>query len=77
MAKKLADDLLTTEAAARELDMRVPSVRRAILEGRLRAEKIGPRAWVIRRRDLEAYRAAPKAAGGRPRKAGGGNAPRP
>jgi excisionase family DNA binding protein len=68
----LPDELLSVTQAAKELDMHPDSVRRAILQDRLKATKIGPRAWVIRRRDLERYRETPKQPGGRPRAPRGG-----
>ena len=61
------DDVLSVIQAAQELGMHPASVRRAITEGRLRAEKLGPRTMVIRRRELERYKATPRHAGGRPR----------
>ena len=62
------DEVLSVLQAARELEMHPPSVRRAIVEGRLRAETLGLRTMVIRRRELERYKATPRHPGGRPRR---------
>ncbi len=62
------DEVLSVVQAARELDMHPASVRRAIVEGRLRAEKLGPRTMVIRQRELDRYKAMPRHPGGRPRR---------
>lgn len=51
------DELLSVTQAAKELDVLPDTVRRAAQQGRIKATKVGPRAWVIRREDLEEYRA--------------------
>jgi excisionase family DNA binding protein len=60
--------LLTVAQAAKELGMDVSSVHRAIRDRRLPATKLGPNATMIKREDVEAYKATPKHGGGRPRK---------
>ena len=63
---RVVEDLLTVAQAAAILGMRARSVRTAIAAGRLRATRLGPRAIVLRRQDVEAYRATPRHPGGRP-----------
>ena len=60
-------DLLTVAQAAAELGMQVPSVYRAIEQGRLKAERFGPKATMIRRAEIQRYKATERHAGGRPR----------
>jgi len=47
--------LLSVTQAATELGVNPDSLRQAILQGRLAAQKIG-NAWIVRRADLDAYR---------------------
>jgi excisionase family DNA binding protein len=49
------DEMLTVQEAAVEKDTHVKSVYRAIQEGRLKAERRGPRILLIRRGDLDAW----------------------
>jgi excisionase family DNA binding protein len=52
----MADDLyLTPTQVAGELHVTVVTVRRWITNGRLRASKAGPRKWMVRRADLDAF----------------------
>lgn len=62
------DNLLTVGNVAMELGMDVSSVHRAIRQGRLPVVKLGPNATMVKREDLEMYKAAQKHPGGRPRK---------
>lgn len=71
----MPEEMLSVTAAAEELGMRADAVRRACQQERLRATKIGLRAWVIKRRDLDAYKLLPKHPGGRPRKPEGDSQP--
>jgi excisionase family DNA binding protein len=57
---------ITTEAAASELGVSVGRVRQLLESGQLPGRRFG-RAWVIRRRDLERYRALPPGTKGSPR----------
>jgi len=50
------DDILSVAEAAAELDLAKNNVLAWIMKGRLKATKIG-RSWVIRRGDLEDFRA--------------------
>ncbi len=61
------DDLLTVAQAAELLQMQPRSVRQAIAQGRLTAQRFGPKATMIRRAEVERYRSAERHAGGRPR----------
>lgn len=47
-------EYLTPAQVADELQVTVVTVRRWIANGELRASKIGPRRWTIRRSDLDA-----------------------
>jgi excisionase family DNA binding protein len=49
------DGLLSVTQAATELGIHPDSLRQAIVQGRLAAQKIG-HAWIVRRADLDAYR---------------------
>lgn len=60
-------EYVTVNQAAELLGMTPQSVRQAINDDRLRAQKFG-RDWQIKRADVEAYRLTPKGSGGRPRK---------
>lgn len=62
-----AADLLTVAQAAAELGMQPRSVRQAIEQGRLQAERFGPKATMLRRVEVERYRRT-KRRPGRPRK---------
>lgn len=53
--------------AANALGMRPASVRRAILQGRLRAQRIGY-YYAIDAAEIDRYRATPRHPGGRPRR---------
>ncbi len=48
-------ELLTPAEVAAELKVTVVTVRRWITSGALRASKAGPRRWMIRRPDLDAF----------------------
>jgi excisionase family DNA binding protein len=63
------DELLTVANAAKELGMATGSLHTAIRQGRIPVVKLGPNTTLIRREDIEAYKATPKGSGGRPRKA--------
>jgi excisionase family DNA binding protein len=55
----MADDqYLTPAQVAEELHVTVVTVRRWIANGELRASKAGPRKWMIRRSDLDAFLAS-------------------
>jgi excisionase family DNA binding protein len=56
------EQYLTPAQVAEELQVTVVTVRRWIASRELRATKAGPRRWMIRRSDLEAFLAA----GGQP-----------
>jgi excisionase family DNA binding protein len=64
-------ELLTIPQAAALLGMHRAAAFRAVQAGRLPAVRVGG-VWVLRRADVEAYRAAPKHAGGRPKQERGG-----
>ncbi len=64
------DDLLTVTQAAAALDMHRAAIHRAIYDERLPARRIGS-MWLIRRADVERYRATPRHPGGRPKRRGG------
>lgn len=49
---------LTPAQVAEELQVTVVTVRRWINFGALRASKAGPRRWMVRRSDLDAFLAA-------------------
>jgi excisionase family DNA binding protein len=51
-------DYLTPAEVADELRVTVVTVRRWITSGTLRASKAGPRRWMIRRSELEAFLSA-------------------
>lgn len=65
------DQLLTVPQAAALLGMHRAAAFRAVQAGRLPAIRVGG-VWVLRRTDVEVYRAAPKHAGGRPKQERGG-----
>lgn len=48
-------ELLTPAQVAEELQVTVVTVRRWIARGALRASKVGPRRWTIRRSDLDSF----------------------
>ena len=55
----MADErYLTPAEVAEELRVTVVTVRRWIASGTLRASKAGPRRWMIRRADLDAFLSA-------------------
>ena len=56
------EQYLTPAQVAEELQVTVVTVRRWIASRELRATKAGPRRWMIRRSDLDAFLAA----GGQP-----------
>lgn len=64
------DNYLTTAQAAELLGMDRSAVLRAIRQGRLPATRYGPRVVLVKRDDVDAYRAMPRHAGGRPRGSG-------
>jgi len=49
------EQYLTPARVAEELHVTVVTVRRWIANGELRASKAGPRKWMIRRSDLDAF----------------------
>jgi excisionase family DNA binding protein len=49
------EQYLTPAQIAHELQVTVVTVRRWITSGELRASKAGPRRWMVRRSDLEAF----------------------
>jgi len=49
------EQYLTPAQIADELQVTVVTVRRWITSGELRASKAGPRRWMIRRSDLDAF----------------------
>jgi excisionase family DNA binding protein len=54
---------LTPAQVADELHVTVVTVRRWITTGQLPASKAGPRKWMVRRSDLDAFLAGGSAAG--------------
>ena len=61
----MADEqYLTPAQVADEIHVTVVTVRRWINSGALRASKAGPRKWMVRRSDLDAFLAGGAAAGG-------------
>lgn len=50
-------DYLTLNDAAAELGLNAATLRQSIARGAMTAEKIGPRLWVVSRREVERYRA--------------------
>lgn len=57
----------TATEAARELGVTSSQIRNLVAKGKLKARKHGP-VWDIDPASVEAYKKAPKAKGGRPRK---------
>ena len=56
MVRIVADEqYLTPAQIADELQVTVVTVRRWITNGDLRASKAGPRKWMVRRSDLDAF----------------------
>ena len=52
----MADEqLLTPAQVAEELQVTVVTVRRWINSGALRASKVGPRRWMVRRSDVDTF----------------------
>ena len=51
-------EYLTPAQVATDLHVTVVTVRRWIANGELRASKAGPRKWMIRRSDLDAFLAS-------------------
>ncbi len=64
--KEAAGDWITAEQAASELGVSTGRVRQLLASGQLPGRRFG-RAWVIRRGDLERYRALPPGTKGSPR----------
>lgn len=62
-------EMLSVTAAATLLGVRPETVRRAAQQGRIAATKVGPRAWIIAREEVERY--------GRERQGGGRTGPKP
>ena len=58
MAAPADSELLTPARVAEEVHVTVVTVRRWINSGALRASKAGPRRWMVRRSDLDAFLAA-------------------
>jgi excisionase family DNA binding protein len=56
------DEYLTPAQVARELQVTTITVRRWITTGQLTAAKAGPRRWMIRRSDVDAFLAGGQAA---------------
>jgi excisionase family DNA binding protein len=52
------DQYLSPAQVAEELHVTVVTVRRWINSGALRASKAGPRKWMVRRSDLDAFLAS-------------------
>jgi excisionase family DNA binding protein len=50
-----SQELLTPAEVAEELKVTVVTIRRWIASGALRASKAGPRRWMVRRSDLDAF----------------------
>lgn len=55
MTAQEASELLTPSKVAEEVHVTVATVRRWINSGALRASKAGPRRWMVRRSDLDAF----------------------
>lgn len=62
-------EVLSVTAAAALLGVRPETVRKAAQAGRIAATKVGERAWVIARAEVERY--------GRERQGGGKTGPKP
>lgn len=63
----MADEkLFTMTQAAQRLGMHRTAVHKALMQGRLGAQRVGS-AWVVRQEDIEEYERRPKHPGGRPR----------
>ncbi len=58
------DRYLTPAQVADELHVTVVTVRRWITNGQLPAAKAGPRKWMVRRSDLDAFLSGSRAGGG-------------
>lgn len=65
----MESEMLSVTAAAAVLGVRPETVRRAAQQGRIAATKVGPRAWIIARDEVERY--------GRERQGGGRTGPKP
>lgn len=61
-------DLLTTEEVAAELGVTPSRVRQLVRDRELHPESYTPRLHLFRRETIEAYKNAPRAPRGRPRK---------
>ena len=58
------DEYLTPAQVAAEVHVTVVTVRRWINTGALRATKAGPRKWMVRRSDLDAFLSSAGIGGG-------------
>ncbi len=47
---------LTSPQAAKFLSLSRAAITKALREGRLRGQKVGPRAWMIQKSDLNAFK---------------------
>lgn len=68
--------MLTTAQAAARIGVTPDALAKAAQKGHVRAVKFG-RAWMFEEADVDAYRAAPKSKGGRPKKDKGERATEP
>lgn len=60
------EELFTVTQAAERLGMHRTAVHRALVQGRLGAQRVGS-TWIMRQEDIEEYERRPKHPGGRPR----------
>ena len=65
----MSSPLLPLSVAAEMLGVDPSTLRRQAIDGRLRAQKLGPRAWMVEADEVERYRREQLGRPGRPRKA--------
>lgn len=56
----VSEDWLTTAQAAKLADYSTARIRQLATEGRIRAEKVAPRLWLVHRGDLLEHKAHAK-----------------
>lgn len=64
------DGYMSVKEAAERMGVSRQRVNVLIKRGKLGAERVSERCWLVREADLKAYMAAPRDKGGRPRKQG-------
>lgn len=65
----MAGPLLPLSLVAEMLGLDPSTVRRQAIAGRIRGQKVGPRAWVFEASEVDRYRAEQLGRPGRPKKA--------